>query len=106
MKDWLLQKGAEQALSSLLRDYGLVKHLSLNSSEHWCEIHLELHGEAEIITIRAENVTFRTVADQMHVRVGQIACSRVWLKRLGDNLVVGREFPLPPKAAAAVRLLL
>lgn len=106
MKDWLLRKGAETALRVMLRDFGKVRSLSLNSAEQWWEIELDLHGETESIQLRAEAVTFRSEEKRVYVRIGQLRCTRVWLSRLGEQYVVGKEFLLPPKAATAVRLLL
>jgi len=106
MKDWMLKKGAEAALKVVLRDFGKVRSFSLNSTERWCEIELDLHGETESIQLRAEEVTFRSEEKKVYVRVGHLRCTRLWLSRLGEQYVVGKEFRLPPKAATAVRLLL
>ena len=106
MKDWLLQKGAEAALGVWLRDYGKVRSVSLNSVERWCEIEVELLGEAVPIRVRAEEVTFRSEGTNIHVRIGRLQSSREWLTRLGTKYAVGREFQLPPAAATAVRVLL
>ena len=106
MKDWLLQKGAEKALGMILRDYGTVRRVTLNSAERWCEVELDLKGEHDAVLLRADDVTFRTNVEQMFVRVGRIGCSREWLKRLGEQFFIGREFALPPKAAMAIRVLL
>lgn len=106
MKDWLLQKGAEAALGALLRDYGTVRSLRLDSVERWCEAHVELHGETEALRVRIEAIQFRAEGQEVHARVGHLETSREWMTRLGRRLVVGREFPLPPAAAAAVRFLL
>lgn len=106
MKDWLLKRGAEAALKVVLRDLGKVRSLSLNSTERWCEIDLDLHGETESIQLRAEEVNFRSEEKRVYVRVGKLRCTRAWLSRLGEQHVVGKEFLLPPKAATAVRFLL
>lgn len=106
MKDWLLRKGVETALSVLVRDYGTLKRVSLNSVERWCEAELELKGETEAVMVRIEGVTFRTGTEHMFVQASQIQCSREWLTRLGHKYLVGREFALPAQAAAAIRLLL
>ncbi len=101
-----MKKGAEAALGVALRDYGTVRSVSLNSAERWFEVELELKGESAPVRVRAEEVTFRTVGQRVHARIGRVEASREWLTRLGSQFVVGREFPLPPHVATAVRVLL
>lgn len=106
MKDWLLQKGAEAALGVWLRDYGKVRSVALNSVERWCEVTVDLNGETESIRVRADEVAFRAEGQSIHIRVGRVTASREWITQLATKFAVGREFLLPPTAAAAVRMLL
>ena len=75
---------AATALGALLRDYGTVRSLRLDSVERWCEAHVELLGEAEVVGFRdrealllplhnmsglrrGDSVSLRNAVPQVHV---------------------------------------
>ena len=86
------------------RGYGTLLDLRLDPKARTLEAKVLLRGEVEPLDLRLGY----TLGDSggPTLRVDAFSCSRPWMEALARDLAVGREFPLPPRAAALLRDLL
>jgi hypothetical protein len=101
-KDRLAGEAARAYLNGRMRRYGRIEQLRLDSRERRIALDVRLEGEAEPISV--EVLSYRLEASEGPPRVTVLAVksSRPWIELALAEHVVGRAFPLPAWAAAAL----
>lgn len=101
-KDALASQAARAYVNGLIKRYGQVRELRIDSRAKTVHVVCGLIGEAEPVTMNVE--AYRIVADgeTTFVEITACSCSRGWLQNLLEDQVCGRRLKLPAWAASAL----
>jgi hypothetical protein len=95
-KDWLVEKAGMALLNqAVLKPYGTLTRLKLDTAARTIEGDLELHGETQPVNLQVREYELREADGRATVVLKDIRTSREWLTTLMKNFVVDREFSLP-----------
>jgi hypothetical protein len=102
-KDAALAFAARRALNAKLEAFGEITDLSLDTAHRRAQFRFVLRGEREPIDVDVRKYDVADDGDWLTV-VDAVA-SREWLTAALQQFAIGRRFPIPHKAAVALRLL-
>ena len=95
-KDWLMEKTATAMLNqSVLKPYGTLTRLKLDTGNRSVEADLELSGETQPVRIHVQEYELIEADGRASIVIKQITTSRAWLTRLAQDFAVDRKFDLP-----------
>ncbi len=95
-KDWLIEKAGMALLNqAMLKPYGTLTRLKLDTTARTIEADLELNGETQPVNVQVREYELRESEGRATVVLKDIHTSRDWLTTLMKNFVVDREFALP-----------
>ena len=95
-KDWLIEKAGMALLNqAVLKPYGTLTRLKLDTTARTIEADLELNGETQPVNVQVREYELRESEGRATVVLKDIHTSRDWLTTLMKNFVVDREFNLP-----------
>jgi hypothetical protein len=102
-KDRLVETIAPGALNSgLLREYGRVTELKLNSDSGELDVTLELNGEVQPLRLHIQQYELIEEDGKLFLIIHRLVTSRAWLTALARNLALGRKLQLPDDVAKHV----
>jgi hypothetical protein len=102
-KDRLAETMAASLLNkSLLKPYGRIVELKLNSSNKALEVTLELKGEQEWVRIDIQEYELIREDGRCFIIIKRAATSREWLTALAEELAIGKRLEVPAGAAKIV----
>ena len=106
-KDALLAQGAKTRLNHLLRRFGTMLDLKLNTAERSLSVSLHLKGEQSPIQIDIREYTLVTKEGRTYLELdgSKIETSREWLTTLIQEQFGRRDFPIPDKLARIIPIL-
>lgn len=106
-KDALISQGAKAPFNHLLRNYGTVLDLKLNTAERSLSVSIHLKGEESPINIHVREYTLVTKDGRTFVEIdgSKIDTSREWLTTLIQARLGGRSFAIPDNLAGFIPLL-
>lgn len=95
-KDWLIEKAGMALLNqAVLKPYGTLTRLKLDTTARTIEADVELNGETQPVNLQVREYELREADGRATVVLKDIHTSREWLTTLMKNFVVDREFNLP-----------
>ncbi len=95
-KDWLIEKAGMALLNqAVLKPYGTLTRLKLDTAARTIEADVELNGETQPVNVQVREYELRESEGRATVVLKDIQTSRDWLTTLMKNFVVDREFKLP-----------
>ena len=95
-KDWLIEKAGMALLNqAVLKPYGTLTRLKLDTAARTIEADVELNGETQPVNLQVREYELREADGRATVVLKDIHTSRDWLTTLMKNFVVNREFNLP-----------
>ena len=95
-KDWLMEKTAAAMLNqSVLKPYGTLTRLRLDTTNRSVEADLELIGETQSVRIHVQEYELIEEDGRVSIVIKRIITSRDWLTRLARDFAVDRQFELP-----------
>ena len=95
-KDWLIEKAGMALLNqAVLKPYGTLTRLKLDTTARTIEADVELNGETQPVNLQVREYELRETEGRATVVLKDIHTSREWLTTLMKNFVVDREFNLP-----------
>lgn len=95
-KDWLLEKTAAAMLNqSVLKPYGTLIRLKLDTGARSIDAELELKGETQPVSIEVHEYELNEENGHIYFVVKSISTSRDWLTTLARDFAVDRKFELP-----------
>jgi hypothetical protein len=95
-KDWLVEKAGMALLNqAVLKPYGTLTQLKLDTTARTIEAELELKGEAQPVQLQVREYELCEQDGRATVVLKDVHTSREWLTTLMGNFVVGKEFTLP-----------
>lgn len=82
-----------------------MTEFSIDSKKKTLRVKLELLGEAEPVELQITKYTLRSKGDETRLTIEEATASREWLAVALREFVVGKAFPVPSAAVAALKLL-
>ena len=106
-KDALISRGAKARLNHLLRKYGTMLDLKLNTADRSLSVSIHLKGEESPVNINVREYTLVTKDGHTFVEIdgSKIETSREWLTTLIQDRMGRRSFPIPDNLARFIPLL-
>jgi hypothetical protein len=101
-KDAVASHAARSYVNGLIKRYGEVRELKIDSRAKTVALVCELKGEAEPVRVNVEAYRIVAEGELKCVEITACSCSRVWLQNLLEDQVCGRRLKLPSWAAAAL----
>jgi hypothetical protein len=88
-----------------LKPIGHILELSLDTAERSAGMRIALRGEAEPVELIVKRYALDSDETRDALTLVDVTSSREWLAGTLQQFVVGRPFPIPHRAARALRLL-
>lgn len=101
-KDKLASQAAKAYVQNLIKAYGRVDALTIDSNGKRVAIRCTLEGEVGAIEVTIARYALEREATETYLRVLECSASRRWLEVAAREHLVGRRFCLPGWAAAAL----
>lgn len=102
-KDRLVENMAPALLNkSVLKPYGRIVELKLNSGDKALEVTLELKGEREPVHIDVQEYELIQEDGGCFLIIKKAATSREWLTALAEEIVIGKRLKVPAEASRIV----
>ena len=80
---------------SLLRPYGMLTKLKMDTQRRSIEAELELKGETQPVRIQIHEYELKESGDELYFLIRNVSTSREWLTTLARDLVVDKPFEVP-----------
>ncbi len=95
-KDWLVEKAGMAMLNqAVLRPYGSLTSLKLDTTARTIEAELELKGETQPVRLHVREYELRERDGRALLLLKDVHTSREWLTTLLRDFAVDKEFELP-----------
>lgn len=104
-KDAAVGFAARVAVNSKLRGIGEMTELAIDTKNRRLRVRLELLGENEPIDIDVARYELRQDPRGAEITIRSATASKQWLNAAIREFVIGKSFPIPPKAEALLKLL-
>src|SRR4051812_18201608 len=106
-KDWLLEKtGAAMLNQSVLKPYGTLTSLKLDTRVRSIAAELALNGEAEPVHIEIQEYELMEENDSLYFIIKRIDTSREWLTALARDFAVERKLEVPASVRRYLPMIL
>ena|SRR5689334_8559200 len=106
-RDRLIEKTAPAVLNeTLLRDYGEITFLEIDSADKTIHFEALLRGEKEPIRVEIQRYEIVERDGRVFFVTKQIQTSREWVTTLARNELVDRPIPLPANLSGLLTRLL
>jgi hypothetical protein len=95
-KDWLVEKAGMAMLNqAVLKPYGTLTQLKLDTTARTIEAELDLKGETQPVRLHVREYEMREKDGKVFVVLKNVHTSRAWLTTLLGDFVVDKELELP-----------
>ena len=106
-KDWLVEKAGMAMLNqAVLKPYGTITKLKLDTTARSLDAELELKGEMQPVRLHVQEFEIREAEDRAFIIIRKIETSREWLTTAARDFVVDREFELPDSVKKFLPMIL
>jgi hypothetical protein len=106
-KDWLVEKAGMAVLNqAVLKPYGSITKLKLDTTARTIEAELELKGETERLRLHVQEYELRQEGDRAFVIIKSIETSREWLTTAARDFAVDKPFELPDSVKKFLPMIL
>ena len=106
-KDWLVEKAGMAVLNqAVLKSYGSMTRLKLDTAARTIEAELELKGETEPLRLHVQEYELRQESGRAFIIIKSIDTSREWLTTLARDFAVDRPFELPDSVKKFLPMIL
>lgn len=106
-KDWLVEKAGMAMLNqAMLKPYGTLTALKLDTMAGTIEAELELKGETQPVRLHVQEYELREKDGRVFFVIRRIATSREWLTTLARDFVVDKPFELPDSVKKFLPMIL
>lgn len=105
-KDAAIALGVKSFFNAKYSRIGRMSDVSVDTARREIRVRLELAGESTPVDIHVTNYSIELQGERGTVTIGDATASREWMTELLRQLVIGRTFDIPERAAALVKLLL
>lgn len=95
-KDWLIEKaGMALVNQAVLKPYGTLTSLKLDTTARWMEAEVDLRGETQSVRVRVQEYVLREEGGRAFIIIKSIDTSREWLTTLARDFLVDKPLELP-----------
>jgi hypothetical protein len=101
-KDAISSQAARSYVNGLIKRYGEVLELKIDSKAKTVHVRCALIGEPDPVMVRVENYRIVNESAKSYVEIKACSCSRPWIHNLLEDHASGRRLELPGWAAAAL----
>ncbi|WP_414661718.1 hypothetical protein [Horticoccus sp. 23ND18S-11] len=101
-KDMMAAKAAKTYLNNVIKAYGRVEELIVDSKRRRIELSCQLEGEVSLIGVTIEQYRLERRDEKTFVAVVASSATRPWMQAAMRQHLHGREFELPSWAAAVL----
>lgn len=101
-KDAVASQAARSYVNGLIKRYGEVRELKIDSRAKTVAVVCELKGESEPVKIHVGAYRIVAEGELRFVEITACSCSKEWLQNLLEDHVRDRRLKLPAWAAAAL----
>ncbi|CAM2966480.1 hypothetical protein [Rariglobus hedericola] len=101
-KDAISSQAARSYVNGLIKRYGEVQELKIDSKAKTVHVLCSLIGEREPVTVRVDNYRVVNEGGKSYVEVKACSCSRPWIQNLIEDHGCGRRVEIPGWAASAL----
>lgn len=99
-KDWLVEKAGMAMLNqAVLKPYGAMTALKLDTTARTIEAELELKGETQPVRLHVREYELRDEGGRMVIVFKDVQTSREWLTTLARDFVMNKPFKVPESVA-------
>ena len=106
-KDWLLEKAATAMLNrAVMKPYGVLAKLKLDTAARSIDAELELKGEAQPVQILIRGYEVQEKGERTYIVIKNLETSRQWLTTLARDFAVERPFEVPESVKKFLPMLL
>jgi hypothetical protein len=99
-KDWLIEKAGMAMLNqAVLKPYGAMTTLKLDTTARTIEAELELKGETQTVRLHVREYELREEGGRMVIVFKDVHTSREWLTTLARDFVMNKPFKVPESVA-------
>jgi len=102
IKDSLASSAAKSFIASRIVRYGKLTELRIRSRERTIFVELLLEGEEAPVRIEIGRYRIVMKDGEAMLVVDEVRASRAWLDNIFQDLLVGRELPVPSVALVAL----
>jgi hypothetical protein len=104
-KDATLAFTARVAINTKLRAIGKMTEISIDTKKQRVRMRLELLGEKDPIDVEVLRYSLKGKGDSTRITIEEATSSREWLTAALREFIVGKDFAIPAKAGAVLKLL-
>jgi hypothetical protein len=101
-KDLMTSKAAKSYVNDLIKSYGKVDELSIDSKRHRVDMRCQLAGEVSPIGVTIEKYQLEQRGGKTFIQVLDSSATRPWMQAAMRAHLHGRKFEVPGWAAAAL----
>jgi hypothetical protein len=106
-KDWLVEKtGTAMLNQSVLKPYGTLTRLKLDTAARSLSAEVELNGETQPVIIQIHEYELSEEGESLYFIIKKIETSREWLTALARDFAVDRKFEVPAAARKYLPMIL
>lgn len=106
-KDWLVEKtGTAMLNQSVLKPYGTLTKLKLDTAARSIDAEVELNGETEPVRIQVHEYELIEEGDNLYFIIKKVSTSREWLTALARDFAVDKKFEVPAAARRYLPMIL
>ncbi len=106
-KDWLVEKAGMAMLNqAVLKPYGTLTKLKLDTTARTIEAELELKGETHPVRIEVREYELRREGERAFFVIKNLDTSREWLTKLARDFAVDKPFELPDSVKKFLPMIL
>lgn len=105
-KDWLVEKAAVAMLNqSMLKPYGTLTRLKLDTANRTIEGELELKGETQVVKINVHGYELLEEDGGVYLIINGLSTSREWLTTLARDFAVGKKIRIPESVRPFLKMI-
>ena len=105
-KDWLVEKAAVAMLNqSVLKPYGALTRLKLDTANRTIEGELELKGETQAVKINVHAYELIEEDGGPYLVIKGMSTSREWMTTLARDFAVGRKIRIPESVQPFLKMI-
>ena len=101
-KDMMTSKAAKSYVNDLIKSYGKVDELSIDSKRHRIDMRCQLSGEVSPIGVTIEKYQLEQRNGKTYLEVLDSSATRPWMQAAMRAHLHGRKIEVPSWAAAAL----
>jgi len=102
VRDSAVETGIRVYLSNILKPFGTMTNLTIDSKARTIHLELELKGETSSIRIEIEKYALHEEGGELFLEILAIRASREWMNLAADQFVKNKRFKIPSYLKAAL----